>query len=211
MISVIDDGGYVKGMIDQLLELEAHQHELEARLAAAPVAVPDVHPNVADIYRRKVEQLAVALDNPGRREEATAAIRWLIERILLTPGVTWAETDVKLVGDRGTILDCTGARDRRHHVGAQVPELPVSVVAGAQSGPSSAQPSGLAIPDDGEAQPISERLSARWPWTLRLPLRTVGRQTRRTSRELAFLVLKGSGGPFLYPLHRDRSHRPLAS
>ncbi len=131
MIDVIEDGGYVRGMVDRLRKLEARQDELEAQLAAAPAAVPDIHPNVADVYRRKVERLAAALDNPGERDEAAAAIRGLIERIVLTPGAAWAETDAKLVGDLGTILEWTGAGDRRRHAGAQVPELSVSVVAGA--------------------------------------------------------------------------------
>ena len=130
MIGVIEDGGYVQGMIDRLRELEARQNELETRLSSAPAAVPDVHPNVADIYRRKVERLAVALHNPGERDEAAAAIRGLIERIVLTPSVAWAETDAKLVGDLGTILEWTGAGDRRRHAGAQVPKMSVSVVAG---------------------------------------------------------------------------------
>ena len=129
MIDVIEDGGYVRGMVDRLRKLEARQDELEARLAAAPVAVPDVHPNVADIYRRKVERLAAALNSPGERDEAAAAIRGLIERIVLTPGVAWGETDAKLVGDLGTILEWTGAGDRRRQAGAQVPKMSVSVVA----------------------------------------------------------------------------------
>ncbi|MDE2817134.1 MAG: zinc ribbon domain-containing protein, partial [Chloroflexota bacterium] len=102
MIDVIEDGGYVRGMVDRLRKLEVRQDELEARLAAAPAIVPDVHPNVADIYRRKVERLAAALSNPGERDEAAAAIRGLIERI----------------------------GDRRRQPGAQVPKMSVSVVAG---------------------------------------------------------------------------------
>ena len=130
MIDVIEDGGYVRGMVDRLRELEARQDELEARLAAAPAAVPDVHPSVADIYRRKVERLAAALNNPSERDEAATAIRGLIERIVLTPGVAWGETDAKLVGDLGTILEWAGAGDKRRHAGAQVPKMSVSVVAG---------------------------------------------------------------------------------
>ena len=36
MISVIEDGGYVKGMIDRLREMEARQEELKERLATVP-------------------------------------------------------------------------------------------------------------------------------------------------------------------------------
>ena len=42
----------------------------------------------------------------------------LIERVVLTPGVTWGETDAQLVGDFGTILEWTGAGDRQRQTGA---------------------------------------------------------------------------------------------
>ena len=92
--------------------------------------MPDVHPNVADIYRRKVERLAAALDNPAERDEAAAAIRDLIECIVLKPAVAWGEMDAKLVGYLGTILEWTRDGDRRRHTDARVPEMSVSVVAG---------------------------------------------------------------------------------
>ena len=95
-------------MVDRLRELEARQDELTARLAAASATLSDVHPNIAGIYRGKVERLAAALDHPRERDEVATAIRGLIERIVLTPGVAWAEMDAKLVGDLGTIIECAG-------------------------------------------------------------------------------------------------------
>ena len=85
MIAVIEDGGYVRGMVDRLRELEARQDELNERLAAVPADLPDIHPNIADVYRRKVARLAEALDHPEDRDAAASAIRGLIERIVLTP------------------------------------------------------------------------------------------------------------------------------
>ena len=64
MIAAIEDGGYVRGMSDRLRELEARQDELAERLAAAPADLPDIHPNIAGIYRRKVARLADALKHP---------------------------------------------------------------------------------------------------------------------------------------------------
>ena len=58
MIAAIEDGGYVRGMSDRLRELEARQDELAERLAAAPADLPDIHLNIAEIYRRKVARLA---------------------------------------------------------------------------------------------------------------------------------------------------------
>jgi len=73
-------------MVTRLRELEALEDELTERLGQAPADLPDIHPNVAGIYRRKVERLAEALRRPEERDEAAEAIRGVIERITLTPG-----------------------------------------------------------------------------------------------------------------------------
>ena len=127
MIAVIEDGGYVRGMVDRLRELEARQDELNERLAAVPADLPDIQPNIAIVYRRKVERLAEALADPRDRDEAADAIRGLIERIVLTPGAKRGEMHAALHGDLGTILEwaAKGATD--------IPQngMSVSVVAGA--------------------------------------------------------------------------------
>ena len=52
MVAVIEDGGYARGMMDRMRELEARQDEIEERLSTVPADVPDIHPKIADIYRR---------------------------------------------------------------------------------------------------------------------------------------------------------------
>ena len=123
MIAVIEDGGYIRGMVDRLRELEARQDALTARLARVPADIPDIHPNVAGIYRRKVARLADALDNPGERDEAAAAIRGLIDRIVLMPGA--------LHGDLGAILEWTGNGQGKTKTDTPMSGMSVSVVAGA--------------------------------------------------------------------------------
>ena len=113
MIAVIEDGGYVRGMMDRLRDLEARQDELTDRLSAAPADIPDIHPRIADIYRRKVERLAEALSDPDDRDEAASAIRGMIERIVLTPGAKRGEMGATLHGDLGTILEWAGNGQRR--------------------------------------------------------------------------------------------------
>ena len=90
MISVIEDGGYVKGMIDRLRDLEARQEELKERLATVPPEIPDIHPNITGVYRRKVARFAETLHKPGERDAAADAIRGLIERIVFIPVPTVA-------------------------------------------------------------------------------------------------------------------------
>ena len=132
MIAAIEEGGYVRGMSDRLRELEARQDELTERLAAVPEDIPDIHPNIAVVYRRKVERLAEALKHPEDRDAAASAIRGLIEPIVLTPGEKWAEMDAALHGDLGTILEWAGSGREKGATDTPRSGMSVSVVAGAR-------------------------------------------------------------------------------
>ncbi len=113
-----------------LRELEARQDELNERLSTAPADLPDIHPNIADVYRRKVARLAEALDHPEDRDAAASAIRGLIERIVLTPGEKWAEMNAVLHGDLGAILEWAGNGRENTKTYIPMPGMSVSVVAG---------------------------------------------------------------------------------
>jgi hypothetical protein len=63
IVSAIEDGG----LMERMRGLEAEVEALERALAQAPRDIPDVHPNVADNYRRKVEVLTQALNDPDGR------------------------------------------------------------------------------------------------------------------------------------------------
>jgi site-specific DNA recombinase len=60
VLGVIEEGGHTRGM----RELEAREDVLKGLLAQEPANIPDVHPNVSGIYRKKVERLTEALNNP---------------------------------------------------------------------------------------------------------------------------------------------------
>jgi site-specific DNA recombinase len=105
IVTAIEDGGYSRPLMTRLRELETKQDELTERLSRAPVDIPDIHPNVAGIYRRKVGQLAEALQRPQERDEAADAIRALIDHITLTPGPRRGEIAATLHGDPDTILE----------------------------------------------------------------------------------------------------------
>jgi site-specific DNA recombinase len=130
IVTAIEDGGYSRPLMARLRDLEANQDELTERLARAPVDIPDIHPNVAGIYRRKVERLAEALRRPQERDEAAEAIRALIERITLTPGPKRGEIAATLHGELGAILEWTARTAQTNKPGACAPGMSVSVVAG---------------------------------------------------------------------------------
>jgi len=133
IVTAIEDGGYTRALMDRLRDLEGKQDELTERLSRAPTDIPDIHPNVAGIYRRKVERLSEALQRPQERDEAAEAIRGLIERITLTPGPKRGQIDATLHGDLGTILEWTARTGRKNKTDTPSPGVSVSVVAGTRN------------------------------------------------------------------------------
>ena len=86
MIAAIEEGLYQPSMKARMEELEHQKADLIACLAEVPADVPDILPNMSGAYRKKVQRLAAALNNPKDRSEAAEAIRGLIEKIALRPG-----------------------------------------------------------------------------------------------------------------------------
>jgi len=68
---------------DEMMALKTRKDELRARLARVNQPPPLLHPNMADIYRRKVTDLATALSDENSRAHAAEALRGLIECITL--------------------------------------------------------------------------------------------------------------------------------
>lgn len=81
-----------------------------------------------EVYRRKVEKLEAALNEPDVRHEAAEALRALIEKIVLTPGEPRGEMRAERFGELGAILALgeAGRKNRTPDVGVRL-----SVVAGA--------------------------------------------------------------------------------
>ena len=88
----------------RLKGLEAEAEGLEAKLAEPTIDTPDLHPNMAELYRRKVERLSEALSQPEERDEAAQALRALIREIILTPGPNRGEIFAELRSEFETVL-----------------------------------------------------------------------------------------------------------
>ncbi|WP_413207913.1 recombinase family protein [Rhodospirillum sp. A1_3_36] len=77
IMTAIEDGLYQPAMKARMEELERQKTDLIARMSEAPEDVPDLHPNIAEIYKAKVANLSAALEDPELRAEAAEAIRAL--------------------------------------------------------------------------------------------------------------------------------------
>lgn len=104
IMAAIEDGLYQPSMKARMNELERDKAEIAARMAQAPADVPDVHPNIASIYRRNVERFTEALNDPDGGRLAAEALRSLIGEIVLTPGPKRGEVHAELRGELIGIL-----------------------------------------------------------------------------------------------------------
>jgi len=111
----------------ELDSLEARKLELEARIASDPPPPVRIHPNVAEIYRNKIENLREALDRDDARNEAAEIMRGLIDEIRLVP--IDGKIEIYLVGNLAAILElCAKKNPGSIRAGAQL-----TVVAGARN------------------------------------------------------------------------------
>ena len=105
IMAAIEDGLYQPAMKARMAELEREKAEVTARLAEAPHAVPDVHPGIAEIYKRKVATLTETLKDPATRLDASNDIRSHVGKIILHPGEKRGEVHATLHGSLIGILD----------------------------------------------------------------------------------------------------------
>ncbi|SUZ33311.1 hypothetical protein ROE7235_03080 [Roseibaca ekhonensis] len=81
LYDAIADGLRTTGLKDKLLGLEARLAEIARELAEPAPSPVRLHPNLSELYRRKVEQLADSLRDPAIRPAALDTIRTLIEAV----------------------------------------------------------------------------------------------------------------------------------
>ena len=90
----------------KLKELEARKRDLERQLTqAGPIPTLEIHPNLGELYRRKVEELGALLTDEASRPQAMEIIRSLVERIDIAPSATRGKAEVTLYGALASILD----------------------------------------------------------------------------------------------------------
>jgi len=105
-LKFITEGDGDPGMVrDQLRILEMRKKELDADLAAPPEDTKiELHPNVAELYRRKVNELHKLLQDDETKPRAVEIIRSLVERVEILPRKERGQCDVVLFGALAQIL-----------------------------------------------------------------------------------------------------------
>jgi site-specific DNA recombinase len=134
IIEAVKQGFASSTLREELGMLERRKAEL-SRSAARPAPVPVLHPNLAELYRRKVAGLREALSDEATREEAADVLRSLVAEVRLVPvdGVL----TIRLRGELAAMLEAANEKPRRE---AGSVDLQTKLVAGARS------PRGLTLP-----------------------------------------------------------------
>ena len=73
----------------------------------------EMHPNIGQLYQRKVSEINHLLSDQASREEAISLIRSLIERIDILPGEKRGKPQVQLVGGLAAILEFAVAKQQK--------------------------------------------------------------------------------------------------
>jgi site-specific DNA recombinase len=129
LIDAIADGLRAPGLQQRLNELEARQVQLERDFATEPTTPVRLHPNLAQVYRRQVERLQDALNEPDIRDEAIQILRDLVERVSIGPAENGLE--VEIVGEITKMVELgIENKAKRAALGATITRS-VKVVAGA--------------------------------------------------------------------------------
>ena len=124
ILKAVEDGMYHSGLKDRMAQLEAERASLAQKTADLVEDVTLlVHPNVPDLYRRRVTELEELLE----RGEARELIRSMIDRVILSPRASGG-LEAVLYGELGAILAICAAAGKPHIATEQASQL--SVVAG---------------------------------------------------------------------------------
>jgi site-specific DNA recombinase len=127
LIDAIAEGMRAPGLQQRLDELEARRAALEQALSEEAPPLVRLHPNLAQVYRAKVERLHEALADPGLRDEALGILRGLIERVVIHPAQDGFQ--VEIVGEIVRMVELS--LDAKKAALSEEAACSVKVVAGA--------------------------------------------------------------------------------
>jgi site-specific DNA recombinase len=110
LVDALADGQPAARVTGKLKELERRRLELDRELKTSAAPAPRLHPNIAEVYRRKVEELHATL----KAKDAAPArelIRGLVEAIVLIPENGRLRVEVR--GELAAILRLSGLANRK--------------------------------------------------------------------------------------------------
>ena len=108
LITAIAEGLRSPGLQQRLDALEAERRQIDATLAAPAPSPVRLHPDLAELYRKKVQALHEALHDPATEAEALEIVRSLIEQVIVRPR-QGGGVEVELVGEIAAMVEVAQA------------------------------------------------------------------------------------------------------
>ena len=103
---ILEGDGDPGSVRHKLKELEARKRDLERQLSmASPTPTLEIHPNLGELYRRKVQEMNHLLLDGATRPQAMENIRSLVQRIEVAPGAKRGQASVTLYGALASLLE----------------------------------------------------------------------------------------------------------
>ena len=118
VIEAIKSGVPGAAVKDEMASLEIRRIDLLRQLESVPPPMPRLHPNLAELYRKKVMNLAESLNEKHTRLEASECIRQLIEEIRLVPEN--GRLRVELYGGLSALINLANENPRSKGTGVQI-------------------------------------------------------------------------------------------
>jgi site-specific DNA recombinase len=128
LVDVILEGGDAQAINAKLKELEAEKARLTNELAISPKEEPLLHPNLATIYRARVDALEALFRDPDHGREAFELLRGLIDEVRIFPEEN-GEYQLELKGALAGILALAQGAKNSEGAAAQR-ALQIKMVAG---------------------------------------------------------------------------------
>jgi len=111
ILKAIKEGMYHLSLKAELEALEGERAAILKDIAVVPEPEPvELHPGIANVYRKKVETLADSLNRDETRPEASEILRSLVEKVILTPSA--AGFSIELYGELAGILALCSESDK---------------------------------------------------------------------------------------------------
>ena len=128
IVKAIKDGVPAQSLKDELLALERQKETIEQSTQTLPAPRPRLHPNLAQLYKDKIDRLVECLNDDSIREEASNVLRDLIDEIRLSPDGRTLR--IEIFGELASLIALAQENPRSAQAGVQV-----TLVAGARYQP----------------------------------------------------------------------------
>jgi hypothetical protein len=131
--------GGSRSLVDELQSLDRRQDEIVVELAreSEPEQLIKLHPNLPELYRRRVETLEEALGEPEGASAAAGALRSLIDAVVFYPEDGRGKYRLELRGDLAAFLYLTDGDAQKARAisgtGLVCSDVRSSLVAGARN------------------------------------------------------------------------------